>query len=108
MLITVQPDPNWQLSLAQLSPGLFFYLLVAAEGKRIKLTNLLHGAEFHLSNHKHLFSHVFIDLCFCEIRPLFAACYETVMSTIIVLIGQLNRIKFTACMQRTKNDNFAH
>ena len=24
MLITVQPDPNWQLSLAQLSPSLFF------------------------------------------------------------------------------------
>ena len=25
MLITVQPDPNWQLSLAQLSPSLFIY-----------------------------------------------------------------------------------
>ena len=25
MLITVQPDPNWQLSLAQLSPRLFYY-----------------------------------------------------------------------------------
>ena len=23
MLITLQPDPNWQLSLAQLSPSLF-------------------------------------------------------------------------------------
>ena len=28
MLITVQPDPNWQLSLAQLSPSLFFILLL--------------------------------------------------------------------------------
>ena len=27
MLITVQPDPNWQLSLAQLSPSLFFILI---------------------------------------------------------------------------------
>ena len=25
MLITVQPDPNWQLSLAQLSPSLFHF-----------------------------------------------------------------------------------
>ena len=27
MLITVQPNPSWQLSLAQLSPSLFVYLL---------------------------------------------------------------------------------
>ena len=26
MLITVQPDPNWQLSLAQLSPSLYYCL----------------------------------------------------------------------------------
>ena len=28
MLITVQPDHNWQLSLAQLSPSLFTYLQI--------------------------------------------------------------------------------
>ena len=28
MLITVQPDPNWQLSLAQLSPSLFRILII--------------------------------------------------------------------------------
>ena len=27
MLITVQPDPNWQLSLAQLSPSLFNHMI---------------------------------------------------------------------------------
>ena len=28
MLITVQPDPNWQLSLAQLSPSLFCFIVI--------------------------------------------------------------------------------
>ena len=28
MLITVQPNPSWQLSLAQLSPSLLFNILI--------------------------------------------------------------------------------
>ena len=36
MLIIVQPDPNWQLSLAQLSPSLFcsFILILKIWDKR--------------------------------------------------------------------------
>ena len=48
MLITVQPDPNWQLSLAQLSPSLslffcsefiyvdFFVILVKSDALKDK------------------------------------------------------------------------
>ena len=28
MLITVQPNPSWQLSLAQLSPSLFYFIII--------------------------------------------------------------------------------
>ena len=37
MLITVQPNPNWQLSLAQLSPSLLFVSYTRESSENIPL-----------------------------------------------------------------------
>ena len=48
MLITVQPDPSWQLSLAQLSPSLFciFIRLYWVLDTRTKIIQMLLEGQY--------------------------------------------------------------
>ena len=40
MLITVQPNPSWQLSLAQLIPSLFLFLSHFLDGRGVGLQKI--------------------------------------------------------------------